>query len=112
MKTPEYSVWLTRALEKECMKQKHLQAVIAHLESDVSSLSKNTVERMEESMQKVNVCACVCMFVCMCLCMCVYVHVCVCVCMCMCLYVCVDVYVCMCMCGERANEGEYNIIMY
>eukprot|EP00731_Ephydatia_muelleri_P018115 Em0011g155a len=55
MKTPEYSVWLTRALEKECMKQKHLQAVIAHLESDVSSLSKNTVERMEESMQKLGI---------------------------------------------------------
>ena len=49
------------------MKQRHLQVVIQHLESEVSNLSKETIGQMEDSMMHV----CIqCMYVCVCVYVC------------------------------------------
>jgi len=42
--------WVTDAIEKEKMKQQRLQAVIEHLESEVTNLAGETVKHMKESM--------------------------------------------------------------
>lgn len=47
---PSFVTWLTDAVEKEKMKKEHLRAVIVHLESEVSSLSGDTINNMKESM--------------------------------------------------------------
>ena len=53
--TPTFSTWLTDAVEKEKMKQKHLRGVIEHLESEVSSLSLETINSMKQSMLKLGI---------------------------------------------------------
>ena len=47
---PDYVGWVTDAIEKEKMKQQHLQAVIEHLESEVTNMAGETVKHMQESM--------------------------------------------------------------
>ena len=51
--TPYFQQWIVDAIEKEKMKKSHLQGVITHLESEVSGLSKETVEQMKENMKEV-----------------------------------------------------------
>ena len=51
--SPVYQDWMREAIEKEKMKQKHLRAVIGHLETEVGSLAKETVGQMEKSMVQV-----------------------------------------------------------
>ena len=50
---PNFMEWLTDAVEKEKMKQQHLQGIIDHLESEVSTLSRESVNSMKQSMLKV-----------------------------------------------------------
>ncbi len=57
--TPEYMGWVTDAIEKEKMKQQHLQGVVAHLEAEVSTLAQETVSHMQESMLHVSWYMCV-----------------------------------------------------
>ena len=45
-----FAAWLTDAAEKEKMKRKHLTGVIEHLESEVKSLSQETIQSMKNSM--------------------------------------------------------------
>ncbi|XP_019855114.1 PREDICTED: uncharacterized protein LOC109584002 [Amphimedon queenslandica] len=45
-----FAAWLTDAAEKEKMKRKHLTGVIEHLESEVKSLSQETIQSMKKSM--------------------------------------------------------------
>ncbi len=52
--TPEYMGWVSDAIEKEKMKQQHLQGVVAHLETEVSTLAQETVSHMQESMLHVS----------------------------------------------------------
>ena len=52
--TPEYMRWVSDAIEKEKMKQKHLQGVVTHLESEVTNLALETVGHMKESMLHVS----------------------------------------------------------
>ena len=47
---------MKEAIEKEKLKQSHLQVVIQHLESEVSNLSKETIGQMEKSMVNVSLC--------------------------------------------------------
>lgn len=49
----DHQEWMREAIEKEKLKQQHLQVVIQHLESEVSNLSKETIKQMEESMLQV-----------------------------------------------------------
>ena len=53
LETAEHQDWVKTAIEKEKMKQRHLQVVIQHLESEVSNLSMETIRQMEESMMQV-----------------------------------------------------------
>lgn len=53
LETPIHQEWVKAAIEKEKLKQRHLQVVIQHLESEVSNLSKKTIRQMEESMLQV-----------------------------------------------------------
>jgi len=54
MSSPDYVSWMTDAIEKEKMKQQHLQAVIEHLESEVTNLAGETVKHMQQSMAHVS----------------------------------------------------------
>lgn len=51
----EHQGWVREAIEKEKLKQQHLQVVVQHLESEVSNLAKETIAQMEESMSHVSV---------------------------------------------------------
>ncbi len=52
----DHQGWVKDAIEKEKLKQQHLQVVIQHLESEVSNLAKETISQMEESMTHVSTC--------------------------------------------------------
>lgn len=53
LETPDHQQWVKDAIETEKLKQRHLQVVIQHLESEVSNLSKETIRQMEDSMMHV-----------------------------------------------------------
>lgn len=53
LETPDHQEWVKVAIEKEQLKQRHLQVVIQHLESEVSNLSEQTISQMENSMLQV-----------------------------------------------------------
>ena len=53
LQTPDHQQWVKVAIEKEKLKQRHLQVVIQHLESEVSNLSEQTIGQMENSMMQV-----------------------------------------------------------
>ena len=55
LSSPEHQSWVREAIKKEKLKQQHLQVVIQHLKSEVSSLAKETITQMEESMTHVSV---------------------------------------------------------
>ena len=54
LSTPGFQGWVTDAIEKEKMKQSHLQGVINHLESEVTGLARETVDQMKENMKEVS----------------------------------------------------------
>lgn len=53
MDSPEFVGWVADSIEKEQNKQQYLQGVIAHLETEVTSLARETVDQMEKSMSNV-----------------------------------------------------------
>lgn len=53
--SPHFNSWLTDAVEKEKMKQKHLHGIIEHLESEVGSLSVETINSMKQSMLSIGI---------------------------------------------------------
>lgn len=54
LESPDHQQWVKEAIEKEKLKQRHLQVVIQHLETEVSNLSKETIRQMEDSMMQVS----------------------------------------------------------
>ncbi len=50
MSRPSFHSWVVDSIEKEKMKRKHLQGVVEHLESEVSTLSLETISTMKDSM--------------------------------------------------------------
>ena len=50
MSCPSFHSWVVDSIEKEKMKRKHLQGVVEHLESEVSTLSLETINTMKDSM--------------------------------------------------------------
>ena len=96
MNSPRYVEWLEDSIDKERKKQEHLEAVTAHLETEVANLSKETVQKMEENMKLVcihvlyrnviivhcHVCLySICVHLCTCIaymfgCLCAHIHVC------------------------------------
>ena len=55
MNNPQFASWVTDSIEKEKMKRKHLQGVIEHLESEVSTLSLETINNMKVSMSSLGI---------------------------------------------------------
>ena len=55
MNDPHYVTWVTETIEKEKMKQEHLQGVIEHLESEVTTLSLETINNMKDSMSSLGI---------------------------------------------------------
>ena len=55
MNNPQYVSWVTDTIEKEKMKRKHLQGVIEHLESEVTTLSLETINNMKDSMSSLGI---------------------------------------------------------
>lgn len=55
MDNPQFMSWVTDSMEKEKMKKKHLQGVIEHLESEVSTLSIETINNMKDSMSHLGI---------------------------------------------------------
>lgn len=55
MENPQFMSWVTDSMEKEKMKKKHLQGVIEHLESEVTTLSVETINNMKDSMSHLGI---------------------------------------------------------
>ena len=55
MSQPSFTSWLTDSIEKEKMKHKHLLGVVEHLESEVTSLSLETIDTMKDSMSSLGI---------------------------------------------------------